>query len=337
MFLVSILHEILKAKMLKSFAHPIKITLYGLLILTAILSISSLFWRTYPLELLSNFRVYYLLLSGAITIAFLFYHLKGFRGQLAVWCSLGLMAFNNAWIVPWYLPHAQQGAGPTVRVLTFNINIKNDQWDAISTAIRTVKPDVATIIESSMESKEELSKRLTNFLPFVYRASGGGLTLFSRYPLFDPESKTFSNGTVLVTSLQINQKVVRLIAAHPFVPLKPNSFKRRNALLAEMTTYLQEQSQKSLIVLGDFNLTPWSSYYSQLVRNTGLHNTRLGFGVEPSWVEATTYAPYPAWLTALIKIPIDHIFVSQDLKVADCKAIKAANADHRMVWSDLVI
>jgi endonuclease/exonuclease/phosphatase (EEP) superfamily protein YafD len=323
--------------MLQSIAHSIKITLYGLLILTAILSISSLFWRTYPLELLSNFRVYYLLFSGAIAIAFLFCHLKGFRVRLTLWCSLGLMAFNSAWIVPWYLPHAQQGTGPTIRVLTFNINIKNDQWDAIATAIRTVKPDVATIIESSVESKEELSKRLTNFLPFVYRTSGGGLTLFSRFPLIEPESKTFGNGTILVASLQINQKVVQLIAAHPFVPLKPNSFKRRNGLLAEMTTYLQEQSPKSLILLGDFNLTPWSFYYSQLVRNTGLHNTRLGFGIEPSWVEATTYAPYPDWVTPLIKIPIDHLFVSQDLRVADCKAIRAANADHRMLWSDLVI
>jgi endonuclease/exonuclease/phosphatase (EEP) superfamily protein YafD len=323
--------------MTQSIAHPIKITLYGLLIFTVTLSISSLFWRIYPLELLSNFRVYYLVLSGAVTIAFLFYQLKGFRVQLALWGSLGLMAFNSAWIVPWYLPHAQQGAGSTIRVMTFNINIKNKRWDAIASAIRTAKPDIATIIESSIESKEELSKRLTNFLPFVYRTSGGGLTLFSRYPLIEPESKTFSNGTILVTSLQINQKVVQLIAAHPFVPLTPTSFKRRNALLAEMTTYLEERSQKSLIVLGDFNLTPWSSYYSQLVRNTGLHNTRLGFGIEPSWVEATTYAPYPAWLTPLIKIPIDYIFVSQDLKVANCKAIKAADADHRMLWSDLVI
>jgi endonuclease/exonuclease/phosphatase family metal-dependent hydrolase len=152
-----------------------------------------------------------------------------------------------------------------------------------------------------------------------------------------PIKRLFSNGTVLITSLQINQKVVELIAAHPFVPLSPTSFKRRNALLAEMTTYLQERSQKSLIVLGDFNLTPWSAHYSQLVRNTGLHSTRLGFGIEPSWVEATTYASYPDWLTPFFKIPIDHIFVSQDLKVADCKAIKAADADHRMLWSDLVI
>ena len=47
----------------------IKIILSGLLIITAIISIGSLYWKSYPLELLCNFRVYYLCLAGAIAIA----------------------------------------------------------------------------------------------------------------------------------------------------------------------------------------------------------------------------------------------------------------------------
>jgi endonuclease/exonuclease/phosphatase (EEP) superfamily protein YafD len=109
--------------------------------------------------------------------------------------------------------------------------------------------------------------------------------------------------------------------------------------LAEITAYIQQQQQqqKSLIFLGDLNLTPWSPYYSRLIRNTGLHNTRLGFGIEPSWIEPATHVHLPNWVTTLVKIPIDHIFVSQDLKVVDCQTIKTANSDHRMLWSDLLV
>jgi len=251
---------------------------------------------------------------------------------------LGLIAFNSIWIVPWYLPNSQQGSGNSIRVLTLNINILNNDWDKIAQSILTIKPNIATILESSIETKRQLSQRLTDLLPFVYRTTGGGITIFSQFPLISPQSKTFNNGTILVTSLQVEQNIVKLIAAHPSAPLHPKFFNRRNGLLKEINTYLQQQEKKSLIFLGDLNLTPWSPYYSQLLLNTGLHNTRLGFGIEPSWIEPTTYYPdYINLIAPLVKIPIDHIFVSKDIKVSDCQTMKAANADHRMLWSDLIL
>ena len=314
----------------------VKSFLWGLSILTAILSIGILFWWNYPLELLSSFRVYYLLLAVGIALSCWLCLIWGWRVKLLLYFSLILVAFNSVWIVPWYLPQMQQGSGDSIRVLTFNINTQNDRWNEIANAIVAVKPDVAVVIESSIESKEQLSQRLTGVLPFIYRTTGGGLTIFSRFPLVSPQSKTFNNGTILATSLEIDSRTINLVAAHLIVPIKPNLFHRRNASLAEITTYLQQQP-KPLIFLGDLNLTPWSPYYSRLIGKTLLHDTRLGFGIEPSWIEAATYVHYPNWVTTLVKIPIDHIFVSRDFKVVDTQTAKAANSDHRMLWSDLEI
>jgi endonuclease/exonuclease/phosphatase (EEP) superfamily protein YafD len=321
----------------------LRILLYGVLIVLTIISIGILFWRSYPLELLCNFRVYYCLLAGGLTIVFGIYQFKRVSVKLPLYLSLGLLAFNSIWILPWYLPNTQQGgntqqrASESIRVLTFNINIHNEQWNEIAKAIQFVKPDIATIIETSPKAEAELSTRLTNLLPFHYRTSGGGITILSRLPLIQPQSKTFESGTVLVTSVQAGQKELALIATHPIVPVKPRLFRRRNALLAEMATYIQKRQQQPLIFLGDFNLTPWSPYYQQLVKNTKLQNTRLGFGIEPSWIEPATHVRYPSIITALIKIPIDHIFVSKDFKVTNCRTMNAANSDHRMLWSDLVL
>ena len=319
----------LRERLVKSF-------LWGLSILTAILSIGILFWWDYPLELLSNFRVYYLLLAVGITLSCWLCQIWGWRVRLLLYFSLILVAFNSIWIVPWYLPQMQQSSGNSIRVLTFNINTQNDRWNEIANVILAVDPDVAVIIESSIESKEQLSQRLDRVLPFIYRTTGGGLTIFSQFPLISPQSKTFNSGTILVTSLQIDSRIINLVAAHPIVPIKPDLFHRRNASLAEITTYLQQQP-KPLIFLGDLNLTLWSPYYSRLISRTLLHNTRLGFGIEPSWIEAATYVHYPNWVTTLVQIPIDHIFVSRDFKVVDTQTAKAANSDHRMLWSDLEI
>ncbi len=320
-----------------STSRKVQIILKGLLILTAILSLGIIFFEIYPLELLSHFRVYYFLLSCLIAFGFLGCHLAGLKNWIPLSFSLGLIVFNSIWILPWYLPNSHQGTGNTIRVIVFNINVENDQWPANANALRTQQPDVAVLIETSPQATTELSTRLANLLPFSFRASGRNLTILSRLPLISPESKTFSSGTALITSLQVEGKTVKLIATHPKVPIKPSVFTRRNALLAELATYIQTQKNESLILLGDFNLTPWSPYYAKLVKQIQLHNTRLGFGIQPSWIESTTYLAVPDWLTALIKLPIDHIFVSQNIRVSNCKTLKAANSDHRMLWSDLVL
>jgi endonuclease/exonuclease/phosphatase (EEP) superfamily protein YafD len=309
--------------------------LYGVLILLILISVGIPFFWIYPLELLSNFRVYYLLLANLLAIIFLVRQLNGLGG-LGLWLSLGLMAFNSIWIIPWYLPNLAHGLGSRIRVLTFNINVANERWDDIADAVRKNNPDVATIIETSAVAKAELEQRFATLYPYVYRTSGGGIAIFSRFPLLAPQTKTFANGSVLTTTLQVDQTKVELVAVHPIVPIKPGLFKRRNALLAELTPYVKQQT-KPLIFLGDFNLTPWSPYYMRLVSQTNLHNTRLGFGIEPSWIEAATHVHHPKWLTALVKIPIDHILVSKDIKVLNCTTQKAANSDHRMLWSDLII
>ena len=143
------------------------------------------------------------------------------------------------------------------------------------------------------------------------------------------------------TDAVINEKPIainfNILPANSTVISFLDVFAKRNTALAEVTQYLQIQKDKRLIFAGDLNLTPWSPYYKRLVEKTGLHNTKLGFGVEPSWIESATYVHLPAWIIGVIKLPIDHIFVSNDIKVVDCKTIKGGNSDHRMLLSDLVI
>ena len=104
----------------------IAILLWGLLILTAIFSIGTLYWWNYPLELLSNFRVYYILIAWGIAIACLLLQVWAWQFKRLLLLALALATFNSVWLVDWYLPHPRQDFGDSIRVLTFNINIQND-------------------------------------------------------------------------------------------------------------------------------------------------------------------------------------------------------------------
>ncbi|MBC1224226.1 endonuclease/exonuclease/phosphatase family protein [Nostoc sp. UCD121] len=320
--------------MLKSYSQ---ILLNLLLRITALLSIGVGFLWQYPFELLSHGRVYYFLVSLLITIGILCAWFAGIRWQGTLCFALALLAFNSVWILPWYLPNSHQGRGEALRIIEFNINIQNTQLTSVANLVEQQKPDIAVLIEISPPAMKELTGHLQYTLPFAYRAPGGGLAVFSRFGLVNPQGKTLSAGTILTTSIKTGTKNITLVAAHPSVPIKPDLFAKRNTALAEVTQYLQTQKDKKLIFAGDLNLTPWSPYYKRLVEKTGLHNTKLGFGVEPSWIEPTTYVQLPALIISVIKLPIDHIFVSNDIKVLDCKTIKGGNSDHRMLLSDLAI
>ena len=221
----------------------LKISLYSLLLIIAALCVGSPYAWDYPIELLSHFRVYYLAIAIPIAIAAYLGQRYKLCSRLPLYLSLVLIAFNSIWLLPWYMPNLlSTSAAPTARVLTFNVHIKNNSWDDIATAIRTVDPDIATILESTDETKDALSQRLNDTYPNIYRTTGGGITLLSRLPVISADSKTFNNGTVLIANVQIGQKVVELIAAHPLVPLRRSNFTQRNALLGELTTYIEQNS-----------------------------------------------------------------------------------------------
>ncbi|MFM2313941.1 MAG: hypothetical protein RLZZ04_3217 [Cyanobacteriota bacterium] len=68
-----------------------------------------------------------------------------------------------------------------------------------------------------------------------------------------------------------------------------------------------------------------------------VHSASLGHGLHPTWyyghhtkVFASTH-----WLFQLIKIPIDHIFLSEDIQVNQVMAGSSGVSDHRLLISKI--
>ncbi|OUL30190.1 endonuclease/exonuclease/phosphatase [Nostoc sp. RF31YmG] len=312
------------------------------LLILGFLSLTSYMAWFWPLELLAHFRVHYLVLSLIVTfILGILWRKRYLKSKVIFLAALLIVGLNLIEVLPWYLPHSQQLAGNAtkqIRLLSFNINIQNNDDKGVINVVQDNHPDVALFIEVNRSGFDNLKTSFKNTLPYTFRSPGGGLAIFSRLPIQDVKADNFNGkgGHNLIATLTVAKQSIKLIGTHPIVPVIRNNFHRRNLQLAALSDYIKEINQP-LILMGDFNLTPWSPYYRRFINKTKLHNSRLGFGILPSWPRPATHVNLPSWVIPLMNIPIDHCFVSKHFSVAQISTGANANSDHAPLITDLVL
>ena len=79
--------------------------------------------------------------------------------------------------------------------------------------------------------------------------------------------------------------------------------------------------------MGDLNTTSWSPFFSDLIEESGLRDSRKGFGIQTTWPDGLF----------LLRIPIDHCLVSKDISVLDRRVGPSIGSDHFPVTVDLVL
>ena len=91
----------------------------------------------------------------------------------------------------------------------------------------------------------------------------------------------------------------------------------RNDQLNEITKFTSKITTP-IFLLGDLNLTPWSPYFGRFLKETKLHNSARGRGLQPTW---PTYF-YP------LRIPIDHCLYSPEISVIKRQVCSDIGSDH---------
>lgn len=316
--------------------------LTAILIILGLLSLLVYFAWVWPLELLVHFRWQYLIISLIFTIVFIVLAKVGkLNNKLFTIAILLILGLNAVDVIPWYLPNSQQVVGTPgkpLRVLFFNSSFENNQDNKVFNLIQSNRPDLALLAEVNDSAFKTLKAQLKDTLPYTFKSPGGGLAIFSRFSFADIRADRLNSqgNHSIIANVEVNKQLIKFIGIHPLVPVTRKNFHRRNSQLAAVSSYIQRQNQP-LILMGDFNLTPWSPYYRQLIETTKLHNTRLGFGILPSWPRPTTDLSLPSWLIPLVNIPIDHCLVSQQFRVRQIYTGTNANSDHASLIVDLVL
>lgn len=280
-------------------------------------------------ELLTNFRFHFLVL-----FVFLVLLSRLVKASRFLVVCLVLATIWTGWESGRiYLPAVQPLAGDQkIRVMSYNVLATNWEFQPSIDEVRLHDPDVVAVLEYANMWHQSFDA-LNDDYPYQHRAPrwhGYGVAIFSKFPLVDSESVQLTEDEIdnpaAVMTMQIGDKKLRLVAVHVMSPTNRFRLELRNRQFEEIAAYINAESVDTILV-GDMNCTPSSYYLSDLIRETGLRDSRQGFGRQPSW---------PRWAPPLA-VSIDHVLVSDSIHVHDRLLGASRGSDHRPVIVDVSI
>ena len=285
--------------------------------------------------------VTYLWLAGITAVTFasvLLLFSRPLRQKSVLVLAVAFGAYTSL-LLNWYIPKPQVANtdGVPLTAMAYNVNYKLWEIEEVMEIVRQHPADVLGAIEPLEEDAAELWENVRDLYPHYYRAPAGNLSLLSRYPILSASADNLETTThSLFAVLDVEGQPIQIVVVHPPPPAGRDLFVQRNATIAALATYASQQ-QGSLVVMGDFNATSWSMYIQNFVRCSGLRNASLGHGIKPTWFynEEERPSSWTAWLIQALRIPIDHVFVSDDLRVDLVKTAPAGVSDHRPIIAKL--
>ncbi len=225
------------------------------------------------------------------------------------------------WVVsPWrLLPlNATKKSDESIKILTWNMLLVNERPDDVFALIEREKPDVVALIEVNPEVGRKLGKLKDKYPTQLSRAdwSAGGIAMLSRFP--DAEFTSFNPGDFWMPAIEFSLKregweaPLRILAVHTLSP-KPTAGERtsvRDKQLASITEWGVKQNNPAMIV-GDFNITPWSPPFWRLLNAAKLKDSSWYFGYLPSFPASSGGLVFPSitrYTTTASKFSVAAIF-----------------------------
>lgn len=210
-------------------------------------------------------------------------------------------------------------------LLFFNTLFLTDNSKQTLKHIQEKNPDFIALAEVTPIWKKTFTKLARKYPYYSFRCENGafGMAFFSRYPaklkLFHLAS---ANPPAISAQLKLENKKLTLLLIHPVAPHRKLLFKIRNKLFKNLIKY---RSSSAFILLGDFNLTPYSHFFQKIKNSLNLKDSREGFGRQASW---------PSMLPEFLRIPIDHFLLSPELTVLKREVGVDLASDHLPIYME---
>lgn len=311
-------------------------------------------------SLSTHFHVQYLFIQLlALLIVGITYWKKSKQGESALsrfetWISLVSLLFfaglNLSRLAPYYWPaYAPKdvNAPAEARLKVMHVNLfgyLNRDRELVKEVIRAQDPDIIGFVEYTTPWQRDLENS-SLLRRYPYRVAGRShIGLYSKRPIqnarlvYTDQSQSIHQANI-IAQFNLNRQRVTLLLAHPASPIWPE---RLTWQQASFQRWIQDRPRlgKNLLIMGDLNTTPWSREFTELLQKTGLRDSQLGFGLQPSW---PTFLPFvqrqdlKSLLALPFGIPIDHILVSPGIKVLSRHTGPYIGSDHLPVIAELTV
>ena len=252
-----------------------------------------------------------------------------------VWCGFAALLAGAAivLIAPIYAASTNRAAPdekPNLRILTVNVWDRNTDASRILAFIEKTDPDIVAVQEATPEWNELLRPLETKYphayTPPRFKPGMPALALYWRVESGEPSNEFEQGLPILHLPITVDGHAVEFVDMHPRAPFTAERAITHKRMLTEAAPWLNTL-KKPRIVAGDFNCGLWSILYRRLIAQTGLVNTRQGFGVLGTW---------PSWLGPF-RTTLDHVLVDEQIHVAHIEVGPHVGSDHRPLLVDLAV
>jgi endonuclease/exonuclease/phosphatase (EEP) superfamily protein YafD len=275
------------------------------------------------LALIENFYPTLAMAAAAMTLAGL---LLRRRRAAFVACAVAVFAVTPVVVSIHAAPPIAEDA-PRLKVVTFNLWVRNGETGRIVAYLRQEKPDIVFLEEATEVHKKALAT-LADIYPTQVTCHTGIIDcetmLLSRYPARWQKAGPIAGSmpSTAIAALDLGGgRMVTAIAVHlawPF-PMRGRDAQREQALHFAKAL---DAIPGPLLIGGDFNGGAWArnqdavKTIARLTSEPGLH---------PSW-PAIRYHGYdvPEWL----RLPIDHLFTRGGPVIASAEIGPELGSDH---------
>lgn len=240
----------------------------------------------------------------------------------------------------------------SLRIVATNLERLFLETPTLTGFLKKAEPDIMVFEETSWWLQERHWKNLGRpigavgeppFPEHLFVGPLGDISVYSRFPILESKSIIVEQKPgqprqdireILVLKLDVDGRPVNLVAVHPSSPRSEAQWIRRQTYLERLEAVLkdlQSQSDTETIVIGDWNLSPWSAYFSNLFGRLNLHTAFAG------GYPQTTRFFFDYRLHWVLGAVVDHVAVTPGLRFARVRLGPDIGSDHLPLMADIVL
>lgn len=285
-------------------------------------ALAARFWWFF--DLFSHFRLQYIAAAGLLCIAAMAIRAYGWAAVLLGVAVVHGFAIRDLWL------GGSTEIAPTalsIRVASANVRSANPTPEKVLEFVADADADVVLLLDAKRKRWRAVLASLGD--RYGYRApenwlDGAPLMVLSRWPITGYSLVLPPKGRAhLKVQIEIGGRRLTIVGVHTESPSEADHFLRNRQLrqIAETVNAIDGP----VIVAGDFNTSPWSPYFRDLLEATGLHNAAEGRG----WI-----ATWPTWFWPA-QVPIDHVLLKGPVAATAVRRGPRIGSDHFPIIADI--
>lgn len=240
-------------------------------------------------------------------------------------------------------PFTQELSTWSLKILFANIHKDNTQYEDIKKLISDTNPDMLMFVEFADHHYDNLKPFLQDKYPYINSTTRSkkfvGSIVFSKYPISN-KADTFPQWMRRYGyfSLMHKGQQIYFYLVHTSSPDSYSHFIMRNeqltTLVQNFETHEAIAKHSNIVIAGDFNVTPWSSYYSILT--TAFSGSLTNITKRVPFLFTRQLKAIPLFLAH-----IDHVWTSSWMMVQNFQTISLPWSDHKAflftlnVWQNM--